>query len=118
MCSFGARILYKTIVIQHKEREMYMLKNTVTPSQQEYDDLKLKLSVKPILELIKGQPQDHLLKLLHVEMREKKRMDHCRRIYQRLRFMINRDYDAMYIQECRQHDIKIPHYIRQTCGIK
>jgi len=51
-------------------------------------------------------------------MREKKRMDHCRRIYQRLRFMVNREYDKEYIAECRYRDVKIPDYIKQACGIK
>ena len=95
-----------------------MLTDKIQITPNEYQDLKLKLSVKSILELIKWKSQDDLLKLLHVEMREKKRMDHCRRIYQRLRFMTNREYDAKYIQECQNNGVKIPDYIKQTCGIK
>lgn len=95
-----------------------MLTDTIQITQQEYKEIKLQLKVMPILELVQEKSEDELLKLLHVEMREKKRMDHCRRIYQRLRFMINREYDREYIAECRYRDIKIPDYIKQTCGIK
>lgn len=95
-----------------------MLTDTIQITQQEYEEIKLQLKVMPILELVQDKSDDELLKLLHVEMREKKRMDHCRRIYQRLRFMINREYDREYIAECRYRDIKIPDYIKQTCGIK
>ena len=95
-----------------------MLTDQIKISQHEYEDLKLQLKIAPILGLVQGKSQEELLKLLHVEMREKKRMDHCRRIYQRLRFMINREYDKEYIEECRYRDIKIPDYIKQTCGIK
>jgi hypothetical protein len=95
-----------------------MLTNKAKVTQQEYEDIKLQLNVTPILQLVQKKSEDELLKLLHVEMREKKRMDHCRRIYQRLRFMMNRAYDKEYIDECRHRDIKIPDYIKQTCGIK
>lgn len=95
-----------------------MLTDKTQITQQEYEDIKLQLNVAPILQLIQGKSEDELLKLLHVEMREKKRMDHCRRIYQRLRFMLNRQYDKEYIDECRYREVKIPDYIKQTCGIK
>lgn len=95
-----------------------MLTDKIQITQQEYEEIKLQLKVMPVLELVQDKSDDELLKLLHVEMREKKRMDHCRRIYQRLRFMMNREYDKEYIAECRYRDIKIPDYIKQTCGIK
>jgi hypothetical protein len=95
-----------------------MLTDQIKPTQQEYEDIKLQLNVTPILQLVQDKSGNELLKLLHVEMREKKRMDHCRRIYQRLRFMMNRAYDKEYVDECRYRDIKIPNYIKQACGIK
>lgn len=96
---------------------MTLFKNVDLDGSQ-YEQLKLKLNVVPILSLIKDTTEKEVLNLLHVEMLEKKRMDHCHRLYRRYRFLVNRRLDSKFMDDCKGNRIKIPEYVLKSNGIK
>jgi hypothetical protein len=84
----------------------------------EYDIIKMRLNVVPILKLVKGLDKDEVLKFLIVEMKEKKRMDHCQRLYRKYRYLLNREVDREFMAACNKNKVKIPGYILTSNGIK
>jgi hypothetical protein len=85
--------------------------------QVDYDNAKHRLERENILDIIRKLSLDDVLIYLKVEMETKKRMDHCRRLYQRYRYLYWYEVDKEYIEMCGLYNVKIPFYIRKSFGI-